>query len=144
MEQGGRGGRGDKSALLGSLLDHTCPCMSVVMDRCSLRRQLFTGGSAAAQLFLTAPGKISLREKVQSREVVLHRAQWSISFAPGFTPICVLAELWGQQPPPDEQWGTPGQGNTFPHGTWSWEEFGNNLYQHKITKRESELAQYLC
>lgn len=33
---------------------------------CSLSRQLLTGGSAAAQLFLTAPGKNSLREKVHA------------------------------------------------------------------------------
>lgn len=88
VEQGGRGGRGGKSALLGSLLDHTCPCMSVVMGRCSFSRQLLTGGSAAAQLLLTPPGKNSLKVKVhapgKSRKVALHRAHWNISFAPGF------------------------------------------------------------
>lgn len=51
---------------LGSLLDHTCPRIPVVMDRCSLSRGLLTGGSAAAQLFLGAPGKNSLKEKVHA------------------------------------------------------------------------------
>lgn len=152
QEWSGWGRRGETPSPFSSLLDHTCQCISVVTDRCPLSRQLLTGGSAAAQLFLTAPRKRNILRQY------IHVCSWEKQagcltqgllehwFCPRFQTNLSTGRAVGAAV--TRWWAIRGTlaGQRLPPWHLGLEEvmFEHSLYPCEIRKRESEVARYVC
>lgn len=113
------------------------------MSRCPLSRQLLAGGSAALQVFLTAPQRRLPVLASWQMGRLSHTEPAGVSVFLSFQTNLPTIKAWGQQPPAGDWWGTPWEGNIFP--TTPGAGIGYVcLYQCNITKRESKLAQYMC